>query len=94
MYDRELDQRLNAMHGQGVHCRDRVLRLSYDPRTAVVVLRADGDGARAVSITYLRLSRHLGAPGPGATGQFGAVETLLCEVYADPHRYGAVEVTP
>jgi hypothetical protein len=94
MYDRELDQRLNAMHDQGVHCGDRVLRLSYDPRTTLVVLRAGGDVARAVGITYECLSRHLGAPGPGATGQFGPVETLLCAVYGDPDRFGAVEVAP
>jgi hypothetical protein len=94
MYDRELDQRPNVMHGQGVHCRHRVLRLSYDPPTAVVARRADGDGARAVRSTYARLPRHLGAPGPGATGQFGPGETLLCAVYGAPQRYGAVEVTP
>jgi hypothetical protein len=94
MYDRELDQRLNAMHDLGVHCSDHVLRLSYDPRTTVVVLRADGDGGRAVGITYECLSRHLGAPGPGATGEFGPVETLLCAVYGEPDRYGAVEVAP
>ena len=94
MYDRELDQRLNAMHDQGVHCSGRVLRLSYDPSTTLVVLRADGADAKAVSITYAQLTGHLGAPGPGATGQFGPVETLLCAVYGDPHRYGAVEVAP
>ena len=32
MYDRELDQRLGAMHDQGVHCTGGVLRLSYDER--------------------------------------------------------------
>ncbi len=94
MYDRELDQRLNAMHDRGVHCHDRVLRLSYDPGSAVVVLRAEGEGARAVRISYAGLARHLGAPGPGATGEFGPVEMLLCAVYADPQRYGAVEVAP
>jgi hypothetical protein len=94
MYDRELDQRLDAMHDRGVHCRDRVLRLSYDPGTTLVVLRAEGDEGRAVRITYAGLARHLGAPGPGATGEFGPVEMLLCAVFGDPHRYGAVEVTP
>jgi hypothetical protein len=94
MYDRELDQRLNAMHDRGVHCSDRVLRLSYDSGTTLVVLRAEGERARAVSITYADLSRHLGAPGPGATGEFGPVEMLLCAVYGDPHRYGAAEITP
>jgi hypothetical protein len=94
MYDRELDQRLDAMHDCGVHCRDRVLRLSYDQRTAAVVLRAEGEGAQAVRITYAELTRHLGDPGPGAVGEFGPVETLLCAVYTDPYRYGAVEVAP
>ncbi len=94
MYDRELDQRLDAMHDRGVHCRDRVLRLSYDSRTTAVVLRAEAEDARAVRITYAALSRHLGDPGPGAVGEFGAVETLLCAVFGDPRRYGAVEVSP
>ncbi len=92
MYDRELDQRLDAMHDRGVHCTDRVLRLTYDPRTTAVVLRADG--GRAVRITYARLLRHLGEPGPGATGEFGPVERLLCAVFGDPHRYGAADVAP
>ena len=94
MYDRELDQRLDAMHDRGVHCRGRVLRLSYEPGVALVVLRAEDDGTRAVRITYAGLARHLGAPGPGATGEFGPVERLLCAVFDDPERYGAVEVTP
>ncbi len=94
MYDRELDQRLDAMHDRGVHCRDGVLRLSYDPGAALVLLRAEGEGARAVSITYAGLARHLGDSGPGATGEFGPVETLLCAVFDDPQRYGAVEVSP
>jgi hypothetical protein len=92
VYDRELDQRLNAMHDLGVHCAGRELRLTYDPTTTVVVLRADGDDAKSVGITYACLSRHLGEPGPGATGQFGPVEALLCAVYRDPERYGAADV--
>ncbi len=92
MYDRELDQRLDAMYDRGVHCRDRVLHLRYDARAAAVDLRADADGGRAVRITYAALSRHLGAAGPGAVGEFGTVEMLLCAVYTDPHRYGAAEV--
>lgn len=59
MYDRELDQRLDAMHDRGVHCR------------------AEGDEGRAVRITYAGLARHLGAPGPGATGKFGPDVTRL-----------------
>ena len=94
MYDRELDQRLNAMHERGVHCAGHELRLTYDPRTTLVVLRARGDGGRTVGITYARLARHLGEPGPGPTGQAGRVETLLCAVYADPQRYGAADVPP
>ncbi len=94
MYDRELDQRLDAMHDRGVHCTDRVLRLMYDAPTSAVVLCADGDGGRAVRITYAGLLHHLGEPGPGATGEFGPVERLLCAVFGDPHRYGAVDVAP
>jgi hypothetical protein len=94
MYDRELDQRLYAMHDQGVHCREGVLRLSYDTGTSHVVLRAEGGAGRTVRITYAELARHLGTPGPGATGEFGPVEMLLCAVYSDPDRYGAVEVAP
>ena len=94
MYDRELDQRLNAMHDLGVHCAGRDLRLTYDPNTTLVVLRADADGARAVGISYACLSRHLGEPGPGETGQFGRVEALLCAVYRDPLPYGAADLPP
>ncbi|GJG89410.1 hypothetical protein tb265_45910 [Gemmatimonadetes bacterium T265] len=94
MYDRELDQRLDAMHDRGVHCHDHVLRLRYDANAAVVTLRGEGEGTRAVCVTYAGLARHLGAAGPGATGEFGPVERLLCAMYGDPDRYGAVEVTP
>ena len=44
------------------------LRLSYDAGAAAVVLRAENEPGKAVRITYAGLARHLGAPGPGATG--------------------------
>ena len=62
------------------------------PRPFRAVVPADG--GRAVRIAYARLLRHLGEPGPGATGEFGPVERLLCAVFGDPHRYGAVDVAP
>jgi hypothetical protein len=88
MHDRELEQRLDAIHERGVHCADGVLRLSYDSESGSVALRAEGPAS--VAIPYERLSGYLGDLAFGATGQFGAVEMLLCAIYHDPARYGAV----